>query len=142
MPPDRLIELRRICSQWAEENEIDEIVVAMDDRRQGFPLHEFLECRLAGIQLLELPSFLERETGKVHLEILNPSWIIFGDGFRVSQLQCPLERVVRHRGEFAAAGAGAAGDAAGGRAIRLEDGSRRPCCTGRRGSASTAQPST
>jgi sugar transferase (PEP-CTERM system associated) len=92
-PADRLIPLPQNLFEWAVENDVDEIVVAMDDRRQGFPLHDFIECRLAGIQLLELPSFLERETGKVHLEILNPSWIIFGDGFRISQLQSALERV-------------------------------------------------
>jgi sugar transferase (PEP-CTERM system associated) len=92
-PADRLIPLPQNLFEWAMEHDVDEIVVAMDDRRQGFPLHDFIECRLAGIQLLELPTFLERETGKVHLEILNPSWIIFGDGFRISQLQSALERV-------------------------------------------------
>jgi len=92
VPADRLIETPQNLFEWAEQNEIDQIVVAMDDRRQGFPLHDFLACRLAGIQLLELPTFLERETGKVHLEIMHPSWIIFGEGFRVSQLQSLLER--------------------------------------------------
>ena len=56
-------------------------------------MHELLECRLAGIEVLELPSFLERETGKVRLDVLNPSWIIFGDGFRASPAQQFLERV-------------------------------------------------
>jgi sugar transferase (PEP-CTERM system associated) len=55
-------------------------------------MHELLECRLSGIDVLELPSFLERETGKVRLDVLNPSWIIFGDGFRASPLQRVLER--------------------------------------------------
>jgi sugar transferase (PEP-CTERM system associated) len=77
---------------WAGENEIDEVVVAMDDRRRGFPMHEFLECRLAGIDVIELPTFLERETGKVRLDVLSPSWIIFGGGFRASPLQRALER--------------------------------------------------
>jgi hypothetical protein len=61
--------------------------MAMDDRRRGFPMHELLECRLAGIEILELPSFLERETGKVRLDVLNPSWIIFGEGFKASATQ-------------------------------------------------------
>ena len=64
----------------------------MDDRRQGFPMHELLECRLAGIEILELPSFLERETGKVRLDVMSPSWIIFGEGFRASPMQQVLER--------------------------------------------------
>ena len=64
----------------------------MDDRRRAFPVHEFLECRLAGIDICELPTFLERETGKVRLDVLSPSWIIFGEGFRASPLQRVLER--------------------------------------------------
>jgi sugar transferase (PEP-CTERM system associated) len=66
----------------AADLEIDEIVMAMDDRRQQFPLKDLLDCRLAGIEVIELASFLERETGKVYLDILIPSWMIFGAGFR------------------------------------------------------------
>jgi sugar transferase (PEP-CTERM system associated) len=55
-------------------------------------MHEFLDSRLAGNDILELTSFLERETGKVRLDVLNPSWIIFGEGFRASQLERWLER--------------------------------------------------
>jgi sugar transferase (PEP-CTERM system associated) len=42
--------------------------------------------------VVELPTFLERETGKVRLDAVNPSWIIFGEGFRASPLQAVLER--------------------------------------------------
>ncbi len=89
---DRLIPRPKDLFGWANEHEVDEIVVAMDDRRRGFPMHEFLECRLAGIEILELATFLERETGKVRLDVLNPSWIIFGEGFRVSFMQRAVER--------------------------------------------------
>ncbi len=61
---------------------VEEVVVAMDDRRQAFPLSELLECRLAGIEVSELMTFLERETGRVRIDVLNPSWMIFGRGFR------------------------------------------------------------
>jgi sugar transferase (PEP-CTERM system associated) len=93
-PPDRLLDRPDDLYAWIAANPIDEIVVAMDDRRRGFPMHEFLECRLAGIEILELPTFLERETGKVRLDVLNPSWIIFGDGFRASVIQRTVERAV------------------------------------------------
>jgi sugar transferase (PEP-CTERM system associated) len=69
---------------FCEENGIDEIVVAMDDRRMAFPLRELLHCRINGIEVLELVSFLERETGAVRLDVLNPSWIIFSPGFKRS----------------------------------------------------------
>src|SRR5688572_29927517 len=93
-PSERILQRPDDLYAWVVQNPIDEIVVAMDDRRRGFPMHEFLECRLAGIEILELPTFLERETGKVRLDVLNPSWIIFGEGFRASLLQRVVERTV------------------------------------------------
>lgn len=68
-------------------HDVDEIVVAMDDRRRQFPLRELLECRLAGVDVTELLTFLERETGRVRLDVLNPSWLIFGPGFRRDPLR-------------------------------------------------------
>jgi sugar transferase (PEP-CTERM system associated) len=91
-PQDRLTARPDDLYQWSVRHDVDEIVVAMDDRRQGFPLHEFLECRLAGIDILELPTFLERETGKLRLDVTSPSWFIFGEGFRASPVQQALER--------------------------------------------------
>ena len=91
-PQERLTDRPDDLYGWSVQHDIDEIVVAMDDRRQGFPLHEFLECRLAGIDILELPSFLERETGKLRLDVTSPSWFIFGEGFRASPVQQALER--------------------------------------------------
>lgn len=82
VPEDRLLRPDGSLLQLAERLEVDEIVVAMDDRRRNFPVAELLECRLAGIDVSELVSFLERETGKVHLDVLHPSWLIFSDGFR------------------------------------------------------------
>src|SRR6478736_5918032 len=71
-------DLRRLC----EDLSVTEVVVAMDDRRRGFPIRELLDCRLAGVDVTELLTFLERETGRVRLDVLNPSWMIFGQGFR------------------------------------------------------------
>lgn len=72
---------------------VDEIVVAMDDRRRRFPMEQLLECRLEGVEIIELVSFLERETGKVRLDILNPSWMIFSEGFRQGRIHGTFERV-------------------------------------------------
>ena len=65
----------------AEREEIDEIVVAMDDKRQGFPMADLLRCKFAGVDVIEILGFLERESGKVDVERLNPSWLIFSEGF-------------------------------------------------------------
>jgi sugar transferase (PEP-CTERM system associated) len=72
--------------------EVDEIVVAMDDRRRQFPMEQLLECRLDGVEVVDLVSFLERETGKVRLDVLNPSWMIFSEGFRQGRIHSTLER--------------------------------------------------
>jgi sugar transferase (PEP-CTERM system associated) len=74
------------------KHQVDEIVVAMDDRRRLFPMDELLECRLEGLEIVELISFLERETGKVRLDVLNPSWMIFSEGFRQGRIHSTLER--------------------------------------------------
>jgi sugar transferase (PEP-CTERM system associated) len=87
VPAERLIRRPPDIFHWSRTNQIDEVVLAMDDRRREFPMEELLECRLAGIDVLELPGFLERETGKVRLDVLNPSWIVLGEGFSDSVLQ-------------------------------------------------------
>ncbi len=92
VPPERVVAPQTSLLKLALEQEVDEIVLAMDDRRRNFPVAELLECRLAGIEITDLVTFLERETGKVHLEVLNPSWLIFGEGFRRDALRRYSER--------------------------------------------------
>ena len=75
--------LSEICRRF----DVNEIVVALDDRRRAFPIRELLECRLAGVDVTELLTFLERESGRVRIDMLNPSWIIFGQGFRRGSLR-------------------------------------------------------
>jgi sugar transferase (PEP-CTERM system associated) len=77
----------------AREHQVDEIVVAMDDRRREFPVRELLDCRLGGVEVIDIVSFLERETGRVHVDVLNPSWIIFAEGFRRDPLRQATKRV-------------------------------------------------
>ena len=111
----------------AAELEIDEIVVAMDDRRQQFPLKELLDCRLAGIEVIELATFLERETGKVYLDMLIPSWMIFGAGFRRDVMRRYSEARFRPGREFRAAGARARRSwPLTVLAIKIEEGFQRP----------------
>jgi sugar transferase (PEP-CTERM system associated) len=80
--PETVLDAANGISELCRRRDVDEVVVAMDDRRRGFPILELLECRLAGIDVTELLTFLERETGRVRIDVLNPSWMIFGEGFR------------------------------------------------------------
>jgi sugar transferase (PEP-CTERM system associated) len=126
VPPERLEPRPDDLFEWVTRNPVDEIVVAMDDRRRGFPMHELLECRVAGIEVIELPSFLERETGKVRLDVLNPSWIIFGEGFRASITLRALERAFDILASVGLLVVAAPAMALTALAIKIEDGIRAP----------------
>jgi len=78
---------------FASSENINEIVVAMDNRRDSFPSRELLDCRLAGFEISNVTSFVEREAGKVSLEVISDSWIIFSDGFRRGPVHVISERV-------------------------------------------------
>ncbi len=72
----------------ARKYRVDEIVVGMRERRNGgLPTSQLLECKLAGIDVIDLPSFFERQMGHIQLESLNPSWMIFSDGFQRSSMK-------------------------------------------------------
>jgi len=81
VPREQIINSSADFIDLCERHRVDEIVVAMEDRRRGFPIHELVECRLLGMEVTELASFLERETGRVPIDVIDPSWIIFGAGF-------------------------------------------------------------
>ena len=72
---------------------VTEVVVAVDDRRKKFPVEDLLNCRLRGINVIDIVSFLERETGKVRIDMLSPSWLIFSGGFRRDPLREGAERM-------------------------------------------------
>ena len=72
---------------YARENEIDEIVIAADERRRTLPMSELVNCRLSGIQVIDLDAFCERELGKTTLELMLPSWCVFTNSFDTSALR-------------------------------------------------------
>ncbi|OZG73444.1 sugar transferase [Hahella sp. CCB-MM4] len=71
---------------------IDEIVIAVDDRRKKLPLEELMACKLEGIEVVQESIFTERETRKVPLNVISPGWFIFSDGFKTSALGSILKR--------------------------------------------------
>jgi sugar transferase (PEP-CTERM system associated) len=71
--------------ETAKEKAVHRVIVAMQDRRESMPLQELLELRLQGaVHIEEATSWLERMSGKIEIEQLYPSWIIFANGFRFS----------------------------------------------------------
>jgi sugar transferase (PEP-CTERM system associated) len=68
----------------AQQNGVHRVIVAMPDRRNTLPVEELLDLRLAGVKVEEATSWLEKITGRIEVEQLYPSWLIFADGFRFS----------------------------------------------------------
>jgi len=60
---------------------VSEVVLALEERRNALPLKDLLRIKTAGVHVNDFSSFLERETGRVDLDTVNPSWFIFSDGF-------------------------------------------------------------
>lgn len=58
-----------------------EVVLALEERRNALPLGDLLRIKTTGVHVNEISTFLERETGRVDLDSVNPSWLIFSDGF-------------------------------------------------------------
>lgn len=72
----------------AKKYKANEIIVGVRERRNGgLPAEQLLECKLAGMTIVDLPSFFERQTGQIQLDSLNTSWMIFSDGFHRSSVK-------------------------------------------------------
>jgi sugar transferase (PEP-CTERM system associated) len=67
--------------EFVRRHDAEEVVIAMDDRRHNFPIRELLDCKFEGIDVVDVFSFLERESGKVKIDLLAPSLMIFSEGF-------------------------------------------------------------
>jgi len=62
---------------------VDRVIVAMQDRRDSMPVQELLNLRLkSGVKVEEATSWLVKISGKIEVEHLYPSRIIFGEGYR------------------------------------------------------------
>jgi sugar transferase (PEP-CTERM system associated) len=72
---------------------VDEIVVAVDDRRKGLPVNELIDCKMKGIEILDLLSFYEKEENVIKIDQLHPSWIFFSTGFYHGLVMRNLKRL-------------------------------------------------
>lgn len=79
--PGKVMYSRASLASICERNRIDEIVIAVDDRRAKLPLEQLLECRFRGVSVSQAASFIERECGRIPLELVDPGWWLFRGGF-------------------------------------------------------------
>ena len=72
--------------RFVENLGVSEVVLALQERRNSLPLNDLLRIKTKGVHVNDFSSFLERETGRVDLDTVNPSWLIFSDGFSSSRI--------------------------------------------------------
>ena len=74
--------------------DVDRIVVALSDRRGRLPISELLQAKLSGIKVEDATTTYERLTGKILIDDLKPSWLIFSDGFAISRWSRFVKRAI------------------------------------------------
>lgn len=70
----------------------DRVIVALDEKRGKLPVRQLMELRLRGLEIEEATTFFERVSGKIAVETMLPSWLIFSDGFKTSPMRSFLKR--------------------------------------------------
>ncbi|VAW54748.1 hypothetical protein MNBD_GAMMA06-573 [hydrothermal vent metagenome] len=86
--------LEKPLIDYVEDLDIDEIVIAVDDRRsRGFPTKDLIDCKMSGVNVLDLVTFFERRAGKIRLDMLSPSWLYLSEGFHISSFRRIGKRV-------------------------------------------------
>jgi len=99
IPAASLLRLDESLCDWTTRLGVDEIVVGPDDRRGTLPVDALLECKQRGVAVTELAEFFEREAGKIKMDLTNPSWLVFSDGFNIS----PMRRTIKRAFDMATA---------------------------------------
>ncbi|MBK7956304.1 MAG: TIGR03013 family PEP-CTERM/XrtA system glycosyltransferase [Candidatus Accumulibacter sp.] len=94
VPSQVVLSQERSLSDTAHSLRVDEIIVAVRERRGGaLPLRELLDCKLSGVRVLDLASYFERALGQIRLDSLRVGWLIFGEGFRQSWRRASVKRL-------------------------------------------------
>lgn len=94
VPAQVVLSQQMSLSDTAQSLKVDEIIVAVRERRGGaLPLRELLDCKLSGVRVLDLASYFERALGQLRLDSLRVGWLIFGEGFRQNWRRTSIKRL-------------------------------------------------
>jgi sugar transferase (PEP-CTERM system associated) len=83
IPAERRVHLDKPLLDFVVAADVDELVIAVDDRRRRLPVQDLLDCKMHGVKVLDLPSFFEKEGAHIRIDMLTPGWLLTSSGFRV-----------------------------------------------------------
>jgi sugar transferase (PEP-CTERM system associated) len=90
----KVIGLYQDLPQIVADGKIDHIVVGLKDRRGKLPIKELLDLKTRGVAIEDATTFYERIAGKIPIENLKPSWMVFNSGFDVSKRMLLQKRIL------------------------------------------------
>lgn len=89
----KVIRIGSSLQEFVRDRAVDEIVLAVDDRRKKVPIDAILECKMRGVHIIDVMKFHERQLGMIKLDSLHPSNLVFCDGFYTALLNSASKRV-------------------------------------------------
>ena len=93
VPADLILAVDGDLHAMAQRLGVDEIVVALTERRAGsMPLRQLLDCKVSGTKVYDLNTHFEKTLGQIRIDFLSASWLIFGDGFNQGALRTAVKR--------------------------------------------------
>ncbi len=94
VPANEILEIGDTLPRMAQRLGVDEIVVALTERRSGsMPLRQLLDCKVSGTKVYDLNTHFEKTLGQIRIDFLSASWLIFGDGFNQGAWRTAVKRV-------------------------------------------------
>lgn len=99
--PDRIVPAHNDLATYAQTKMVDEVVLALEERRGRSPLQDLVNLRLRGIPVTDYQRFVERARGCIDVDALRPSWFFESEGFRSS----PAHRVAKRAFDITVSGA-------------------------------------
>src|SRR5262249_52330939 len=91
---DRVIGGTADLTAIIRRHHVDRVVVSLSDRRGHMPIRELLQAKLSGVRVEDAATIYERLTGKILIDEIKPSWLIFSDGFRASRMTRAVKRTI------------------------------------------------
>jgi sugar transferase (PEP-CTERM system associated) len=87
IPTDKIVnfDYKQNLFQYVVDNSIDQLVIACDERRNVLPVDHLFKCKSSGTDVIEILDFIEQETGQIAVNLIYPSWVIYGNGFHISR---------------------------------------------------------
>jgi len=83
----------RSLTDVVRDHDVDEIVVALTERRGGsMPMRELLDCKLQGVRVMDIARHFEQKLGQIRLDAMSAGYLIFGEGFNQGFFRTLIKR--------------------------------------------------